>query len=156
MSCGCPLSRSWPLSAATDAGVLQLPPGSSLAPAPIPSVDRSVTTSDGKLVCSVPDSERLAHQLGNSGTLSPQALPAALLTQTLHLPPNQQGDGNLVTDLAAEQYGCLLGCSRASRLAESVRDEQEVRTLLHRGKVNMPEMRERLRMDVEPDHHHDA
>ena len=62
-------------------------------------------------------------------TLSLQALPAALLTQILNLPPNLQGDGNLVAGLAAGQYGCC-----ASRLAESVRNEQEMRTLLHRGK----------------------
>ena len=35
-----------------------------------------------------------------------------------------------VAGLAAGQYGCLLGSRRASKLAESVRNEQEVRPLL--------------------------
>ena len=93
----------------------------------------------------------MAHQLGASSTLCPHTKSAALLTSILNLNPKQQSDGNLVAGLAAGQYGCLLDRSCASGLAESVRNEQEVRTLLHRGKDNMPEMRKRLRMDVEPD-----
>ena len=76
---------------------------------------------------------------------------AALLTQMLNLPPNLQSDGNVVAGMAAVQHGCLLSRSRGNGLVESVRNEQEVRTILHRGTDNMPEMRKRLKMDVEPD-----
>ena len=83
--------------------------------------------------------------------MSPSALSAALLTQMLNLPPNLQSDGNVVAGLAAVQHGSLLSRSRGNGLVESVRNEQEVRTILNRGKDNMPEMRKRLKMDVEPD-----
>ena len=69
----------------------------------------------------------------------------------LNLPPNLQSDGNVVAGLAAVQHGSLLSRSRGNGLVESVRNEQEVRTILNRGIDNMPEMRKRLKMDVEPD-----